>query len=106
EEEAGGATAAVLKRPDAPQPAVAASFATLAGAARHDSQPCPSCKGWRVHRSKARNFYERFRKSRTDHPLYRCEECGWRGWLVPLEFGERTRIDVPSRPDFRPLTLP
>ncbi len=78
----------------------------LADAAGHDWQPCPSCKGWRVHRSKARNLYERFRKSRTDRRLYRCEECGWRGWLIPLEFGARTRIDVPSRPDFRSLTLP
>ena len=106
EEEANGATPAALKRPDAPQPVVAAGLASVAGAAGRDSQPCPSCKGWRVHRSKARNLYERVRKSRTDRRLYRCEECGWRGWLIPLEFGARTRIDVPSRADFRPLTLP
>lgn len=73
-------------------------------AAGHDWQPCPSCRGWRVHRSKARTFYERFRKSRTDRRLYRCEECGWRGWLIPLEFGARTRIDVPSCA--RSITLP
>jgi hypothetical protein len=59
-----------------------------------------------VHRSKARNVYERVRKNRTDRRLYRCEECGWRGWLIPLEFGSRTRIDVPSRRDFGTLTLP
>ena len=106
EEEAGGVTPAAETRPDPPHARTAAPFAAPADAAGHDWQPCPSCKGWRVHRSKARNLYERFRKSRTDRRLYRCEECGWRGWLIPLEFGARTRIDVPSRPDFRSLTLP
>jgi UDP-GlcNAc:undecaprenyl-phosphate GlcNAc-1-phosphate transferase len=72
----------------------------------HDCQPCPSCKGGRVHRSKARNLYERFRKSRTDKRLYRCEECAWRGWLIPLEFGMRTRSPVPPAPDLRSLRLP
>ncbi len=106
EEEAGGVTPAAGKRPDPPHARAAAPFAAPADAAGHDWQPCPSCKGWRVHRSKARNLYERLRKSRTDRRLYRCEECGWRGWLIPLEFGARTRIDVPSRPDLRSLTLP
>ena len=106
EEEAVVVTPAARKRPDPPQPVAAAPFAALVDSAGHDSQPCPSCKGWRVHRSKARNIYERVRKSRTDRRLYRCEECGWRGWLIPLEFGARTRIDAPSRPDFRSITLP
>jgi uncharacterized protein with PIN domain len=94
------------KRPNSSQQASIAPLAALADAAAHDSQPCPSCKGWHVHRSKARNVYERLRKSQTDRRLYRCEECGWRGWLLPLEFGARMRIDVPSRPELRPLTLP
>ena len=87
EEEAGEVTAGAGKRPEPPMPRPAAPFAALADAAGHDSQPCPSCKGWHVHRSKARSVYERLKKSRTDRRLYRCEECGWRGWLIPLEFG-------------------
>jgi predicted RNA-binding Zn-ribbon protein involved in translation (DUF1610 family) len=106
EEDAGEVIPAAGKLPDPSQVPGAASFVGLTEAAWHDSQPCPSCKGWHVHRSKARNLYERFRKSRTDRRLYRCEECGWRGWLIPLEFAARTRIDVPSRPDFGSLTLP
>jgi predicted RNA-binding Zn-ribbon protein involved in translation (DUF1610 family) len=104
EEEGSGVTPAAGKRSDAPQQAPTGPFAALADAAGHESQPCPSCKGWRVHRSKARNVYERLKKSQTDRRLYRCEECGWRGWLIPLEFGARTWIDVPSRPDFHSLT--
>jgi UDP-GlcNAc:undecaprenyl-phosphate GlcNAc-1-phosphate transferase len=51
------------------------------------AQPCASCKSFNVHRSKARSTFERFKKLRTDKRLYRCEDCGWRGWLTPLEFG-------------------
>jgi len=105
EEETGGVTVEA-PRIHAPQPGPAALFALPADQAGHDSQPCPSCKGWRVHRSKGRNLYERVRKSRTDRRLYRCEECGWRGWLVPLEFGLRTRIDVPPHRPVHSLTLP
>ncbi len=107
DEEAGGVPphAAGLQQ-NTPLPGVLAPIAAPVDTAGHDWQPCPSCKGWRVHRSKARNVYERFRKSRTDRRLYRCEECGWRGWLIPLEFGTRTRIDVLSPTDLRSLTLP
>ena len=51
------------------------------------AQPCPACKSFNVHRSMARSTFERFKKLRTDKRLYRCEDCGWRGWLTPLEFG-------------------
>jgi hypothetical protein len=104
EEEADEVTPAAGKRLVPPQQAATASFIVPADAASHDRQPCPSCKGWRVHRSKARNLYERIRKSQTDRRLYRCEACGWRGWLVPLDFAVRTRIDVPSRPNLGSLT--
>jgi len=105
-EEASGVTPATAQRPERPQPLAVEMPAAPADAAWHDWQPCPSCKGWRAHRSKARNVYERARKSRTDRRLYRCEECGWRGWIIPLEFGTRTRIDVSSRPALHSLTLP
>jgi hypothetical protein len=32
-------------------------------------------------------MYERFRKVHTPARPYRCEDCGWRGWLLPLERG-------------------
>ncbi len=46
---------------------------------------CPSCRSSEIHRSKARTFYERLRKEHTDKRLFRCQECDWRGWLLPLE---------------------
>jgi UDP-GlcNAc:undecaprenyl-phosphate GlcNAc-1-phosphate transferase len=50
------------------------------------AQPCLSCGSRNVHRSKARNLYERFKKLHTAARLYRCHDCGWRGWLLPLEY--------------------
>ena len=47
-------------------------------------QYCPSCITVRVHRSRARNFLERMRRNRSVERLFRCNSCGWRGWLIPL----------------------
>jgi FlaA1/EpsC-like NDP-sugar epimerase len=47
-------------------------------------QYCPSCITARVHRSRARNFFERMRRNRSAERLFRCTSCGWRGWLIPL----------------------
>jgi len=41
---------------------------------------CPQCSG-RTHRSHANSFYERLIKAWTSYNVYRCRECGWRGWL-------------------------
>ena len=49
------------------------------------AEPCRSCGSRNVHRSKARNLYERFKKLHTATRLYRCHNCRWRGWLLPLE---------------------
>jgi UDP-GlcNAc:undecaprenyl-phosphate/decaprenyl-phosphate GlcNAc-1-phosphate transferase len=50
------------------------------------AQPCHSCGSRNVHRSKARSLYERFRKLHTATSLYRCHDCTWRGWLLPIEY--------------------
>jgi FlaA1/EpsC-like NDP-sugar epimerase len=42
---------------------------------------CPTCGGARVHRSHARSLAERVKKSMTADRLFRCHDCGWRGWL-------------------------
>jgi DNA-directed RNA polymerase subunit RPC12/RpoP len=41
---------------------------------------CPEC-GYRVHRSHAKGFNERLVRVFTHYRSYRCNECGWRGWL-------------------------
>ena len=50
------------------------------------SAPCPSCDSREVYRSKARTLYERLRKTHTPKRVFRCHHCGWRGWLLPLEY--------------------
>jgi UDP-GlcNAc:undecaprenyl-phosphate GlcNAc-1-phosphate transferase len=49
------------------------------------SEPCERCGGNSVHRSKVRGTYERFRKLHTPTRPFRCHDCGWRGWRLPLE---------------------
>lgn len=49
------------------------------------SEPCPSCREKRLHRSRARNLQERMRRSWTPKRLFRCDACGWRGWLLHME---------------------
>jgi hypothetical protein len=61
------------------------------------SDPCPSCRGEQLRRSKARRFDERLRKSYTLKRIFRCQECGWRGWLVPLE--RPAMVEVTWSPD-------
>ena len=50
-----------------------------------ESEPCAKCGGRNVHRSKAKGMYERFRKLHTPARPFRCDDCDWRGWLLPLE---------------------
>ena len=51
------------------------------------SRPARSCAG-ALHRSHARSLPERMRKGLSHQRLFRCDGCGWRGWLVPLQFGD------------------
>ena len=46
-----------------------------------DEQPCPRCHVGRAHRSRARTVPERIKKELTSKRLFRCSDCGWRGWL-------------------------
>ena len=52
---------------------------------RQNEQPCPRCHVGRTRRSRARTLPERIKKDFTGERLYRCDDCGWRGWLEPLE---------------------
>jgi FlaA1/EpsC-like NDP-sugar epimerase/predicted RNA-binding Zn-ribbon protein involved in translation (DUF1610 family) len=62
-------------------------------------QPCPSCGSQALHRSRARTLAERVRRNHSDKRLFRCDECGWRGWLVPLYFGQPAASGSPLVPD-------
>jgi UDP-GlcNAc:undecaprenyl-phosphate GlcNAc-1-phosphate transferase len=66
-------------------------------------QLCPACRRHAAYRSKARNVFERFRKVRSRKRLYRCDGCGWRGWMLPLEFAPQPVAVPVESPDFGAL---
>ena len=47
-------------------------------------EQCPKCQSDKVHRSRTKSRWERWRKEVTAKRPYRCPECGWRGWGVDL----------------------
>lgn len=62
-----------------------AGDATVAARPEPLATRCPSCRVGQAHRSHARSYFERARKGWSDKRIYRCHECGWRGWLLPIE---------------------
>ncbi|MEO7276361.1 MAG: polysaccharide biosynthesis protein [Vicinamibacterales bacterium] len=62
-------------------------------------QLCPECKAARVRRSKARSLIERVRRDFGQERLFRCDGCGWRGWLLPLVFSDAEPLQGMSAPD-------
>lgn len=49
------------------------------------AQRCPHCHTESLYRSHARGPWERMRKTWSVQRLFRCHECGWRGWADWLE---------------------
>jgi hypothetical protein len=48
---------------------------------------------------------ERMRRQFSERRLFRCDDCGWRGWLIPLQFSDSQSIDAPAEPDLSSLDL-
>lgn len=46
---------------------------------------CPACQAYGLRRTRTQTPTGRFRRRFTDTRPYRCHECGWRGWIEPLE---------------------
>ncbi len=66
-------------------------------------QPCPHCAGT-LHRSRTRTLRDRIRKNLTTLRPFRCEDCSWRGWLIPLDFSYYgRRVDALPPPDLASL---
>jgi FlaA1/EpsC-like NDP-sugar epimerase len=86
-QDAYGSTTAVPAQFDPKQPAAT----DIPG---HDEQACPACGTARARRSRARTIAERLRKEITVERLFRCDECGWRGWLVPLQLRQPAPVDA------------
>lgn len=66
-------------------------------------QFCPSCISTRVHRSRSRNLVERVRRNLSAERLFRCDGCGWRGWLIPLVSVEGEPLQPVESPDLQTL---
>jgi hypothetical protein len=59
---------------------------------------CPECHSDRIHRSRARNTWEAWRKRLTRGLPFRCHLCGWRGWMdAALDFADPPRNVFSSR---------
>jgi FlaA1/EpsC-like NDP-sugar epimerase len=69
----------------------------------HDLQPCQACGMNTARRSRARTVPERLKKEITAHRLFRCDDCGWRGWLVPLLPGAPLPVEIMPPPDWASL---
>lgn len=73
---------------------------------------CPKCKSERIHRSRARTKWEAWRKEVTAKRLFRCHDCGWRGWSSEIgpsfDSTERARATLtlaPPPPNLRGTLL-
>ncbi len=66
-------------------------------------QPCPACQSWALNRSRARTLAERMRRNYSDKRLFRCADCDWRGWLVPMEFWDSEAVAPGAMPDLAAL---
>jgi FlaA1/EpsC-like NDP-sugar epimerase len=66
-------------------------------------QPCPRCRAHRLHRSRARTLPERVRRNFSARRLFRCDDCQWRGWLMPLEFANPNAETAAAAPDLGSL---
>jgi len=49
-------------------------------------QQCPRCGHAELRRSRARTVIERLRRGVSRERPFRCQECQWRGWLIPLDY--------------------
>jgi hypothetical protein len=61
-------------------------------------QLCPQCKSTNIHRSQSHSRFERPRKRFTTERLFRCHECGWRGWGEKFDHGETRALVEPVEP--------
>lgn len=55
-----------------------------------DGPTCPRCGSLQIHRSRTRNGFEQVRRFFSRSVPFRCGDCRWRGWLIPVE--RRVRV--------------
>ncbi|MGE5402462.1 MAG: hypothetical protein ACM3S2_18860 [Ignavibacteriales bacterium] len=56
---------------------------------------CPSCRKTGVlHRSRTRNILEAIAKKVTPYGLYRCKDCGWRGFRSKIIVTSKSLVNL------------
>jgi FlaA1/EpsC-like NDP-sugar epimerase len=85
------------------QPIAVPNAAAIAFVQAPGTQPCVRCKTGTLRRSRARSQWERIRKEFTGARLFRCEQCNWRGWVVPTVDAAPMPIDRSAPPDLRSI---
>ena len=100
--ELAGATH-VEEEPLRQQPREIPNASTLSFVHAPGTQPCVRCKNGTLRRSRARSQWERIRKEFTGARLFRCEQCNWRGWVVPIVDAAPMPIEQSAAPDLRSL---
>ncbi|MBM4172309.1 MAG: hypothetical protein FJ214_10610 [Ignavibacteria bacterium] len=52
---------------------------------------CPACKNPSVlHRSRPKSMFEQIVKQITVFKIYRCSDCGWRGFISTIIFNKES----------------
>jgi FlaA1/EpsC-like NDP-sugar epimerase len=67
------------------------------------AQACRVCQSGRLRRTRAKTFVERVTREMGDKRLFVCDECGWRGRAVPLDFGGAIPDAPAPTPDLREI---
>jgi hypothetical protein len=81
----------------------AAQAADPTAVSRLVQQECPACRTRGLGRTRARSLFERLARAVGEKRLFICEECGWRGWLRPVDVGIGAHGLTPGVPDLRAL---
>jgi len=100
-----GLTVAVDGVVSEPLPAEAASGSVVNEVRSPMEQPCPSCQSQTLYRSRARTLPERIRRKMSVRRLFRCTNCDWRGWLIPLQFSDADAVEPVSAPNLAALDV-
>lgn len=61
---------------------------------------CHECDSGHLYRLHARTLFERAVRAISDKRLFACDECNWRGWLVPVDIGVAASDTPLMRPNF------
>ena len=86
-----------------PPTVLAPPAARPAAVGRMVQQQCPACRARGLGRARARSLFERLARAVGDKRLFVCDECGWRGWLRPVDVGVAVHGAAAMLPDLDAL---